>query len=100
MGALEAAATIIKLLFAAGVLAALGWFVLRPIVLVWRRQPDPDELMPKLPEMRDEELQIPANPNVKPGREEMLQQARADPRRAATVLQQWLRERERGRKVP
>jgi flagellar biosynthesis/type III secretory pathway M-ring protein FliF/YscJ len=100
MGVLEAASVIVKLLFAAGILAALAWFVLRPVIQSWRQQPNPDDLMPKLPEITDEELQIPSEPGGKPGREEMLQQARADPHRAATVLKQWLREKERERKVP
>lgn len=99
MGVLEATSVIVKLLFAAGVLAALVWFVLRPVIRSWREQPDPDALMPKLPDIPDEELQIPSASGEKPGREEMLRQARADPRRAATVLQQWLKEKDRERKA-
>jgi len=99
MGVLEAAAVIVKLLFAAGVLAALVWFVLRPMVRSWRQHADLEAMMPTLPDFLEEELQIPADPDMKPGRDEMLRLARADPQRAATVLRQWLGEKERERKA-
>jgi hypothetical protein len=99
MGPLESASLMIKFLFAAGVLAALGWFVVRPMVRVWRTQPDPDELMPKLAELPDEELQIPVDPNDrrKATREEMLAALRADPRMTAMLVQHSIKEKTKDR---
>ncbi len=97
MGSLEALTMLVKLLFAVGVLAAIGWFVLRPLFRSWQEQPDPEAFMPKLPSLPEEELQIPTDPNRKLDRNELIAKARSDPRVAAMVLQQWLREKEKGR---
>lgn len=94
MGALEALSLTIKLVIAAGVVAALVWFVIRPMIQAWQQQPDPEALMPKLPELPEDELQIPLDPNSsqKATREQMIEKARADPRQTALVLQRWIRD--------
>jgi flagellar biosynthesis/type III secretory pathway M-ring protein FliF/YscJ len=97
MGSLESLAVLIKLLFAVGVIAAIGWFVVRPLIRHWQQQPDPDSLMPKFVAEPDQELQIPTDPNRKLDRNELIAKARSDPRLAALVLQQWIREKEKGR---
>jgi hypothetical protein len=99
MGTLEAATVIIKFLFVAGVLAALVWFVFRPMLQVWRQQPDPEALMPKIPDLPEEELQIPVDPSgrAKPNRDQMLKQLREDPRQTALLLQHAIREKDKGR---
>ena len=100
MGTLQASTLIVKFAFAAGVLAALAWFVFRPLFRTWRQQPNPEDLMPKLPDLPDEELQIPVDPNdrPKPTREQMLTALRSDPRATALLLQQSIRQKERGKK--
>jgi flagellar biosynthesis/type III secretory pathway M-ring protein FliF/YscJ len=99
VGKLEATTLVIRLAIAAGVVAALLWFVIRPLIRTWRQQPDPERLMPKLPTLPEEELQIPVDPRdrAKPKRKEIIEQARADPRQTALVLQQWIREKKRER---
>ena len=95
MGSLQAITLIVKSFFVAGVLGTLAWFVFRPMFRVWQQQPDADALMPKLPELPEEELQIPVDPSgkAKPTREQMLQQLRQDPRQTAMLLQHSLREK-------
>ena len=93
MDALVALALTIKLGFAASVVAALVWFVFRPLFHAWQQQPDPEQWMPKLPPLPEDELQIPVDPNgnPKPSRQQIIEKARADPRQTALLLQQWIR---------
>ena len=93
----------IKLLFTLGVIFAIFWFVLRPLVRTWQQQPDAEAMMPKLPDVPEEELQIPTDPagRRKLSRIEMINELRADPTRTAMVLKRWIAEKERkGRKPP
>jgi hypothetical protein len=91
---------LLKTLFAVGILAVLGWVVVRPLFLVWRQHPDPEAMMPRLQELPEEELQIPSEPGAKPDRNALIAQARSDPRRTAMIMQQWIRDKgeRRGRK--
>jgi hypothetical protein len=93
VGTLQAMSLTIKLVFAAGAVAALAWFVFRPLYIAWQQQPDPESLMPKLPPLPEGELQIPVDPNdaSKPTREQMIAKVRSDPRQTALLLQQWIR---------
>jgi flagellar biosynthesis/type III secretory pathway M-ring protein FliF/YscJ len=100
MGSLESMTTLVKLVFTVGVFAAILWFVVRPLIRTWQQQPDAQALMPKLPDLPEEELQIPSDPNErrKPDRNQMINELRADPQKTAMVLKQWIAEKERGRK--
>ena len=94
MNVLEFVANLVKLVFAAGVLAALAWYVLRPMIRSWRQQPDPQQFMPKLPDLSEEELQVPTDGSqVKPDRNTMMRELKADPHKSAMLLKKWLSER-------
>jgi flagellar biosynthesis/type III secretory pathway M-ring protein FliF/YscJ len=95
MGTMEATTLILKLAFTVCVIGALLWFVVRPVITLWRQQPNPEDLMPKLAELPGEELQIPVDPadRPKPTREEIIKQARSDPRVAAMVMKKWIGEK-------
>jgi flagellar biosynthesis/type III secretory pathway M-ring protein FliF/YscJ len=94
MGYLEFATTVVKLLFVAGILGALVWFIVLPIVKAWREMPDEEALQIHLPELTEAELQVPTSLGTeKPSREAMIRQIKDDPLRAAAVMRQWLREK-------
>ena len=89
---------IVKVLFAGvAVLAAMA-FVVLPLLRMIRTGPDPDLLNPyaKLPAPDEEEaeLEIPlGGEKKKPGRGELLDMARKDPRQVSILVSRWLRER-------
>ena len=90
--------TAVKLIFAAGGVLAIVAFVIVPLWRMLRTGPDPDALNPyaKLPEPgeEEEELEIPVGGDQRmPGRAELVEMARRDPRRTATLVSKWLRER-------
>lgn len=95
MGTLQTTTLVVRLAIAVAVVGALLWFVIRPLLRAWQQQPDAERLMPKLPPLPEEELQIPTDPahRAKPDRSEIIKQARADPMHTAMVLRQWIQEK-------
>lgn len=87
----------VKLIFAFAGLGALVAFVIVPLWRMLKTGPDPDVLNPyaKLPLPEEEpELNIPVGGEAKkPDRSKMVDLARSDPRAAASLVQQWLREK-------
>ncbi len=89
----------IKLIFALLGVAAVVAFVLLPIWRMLHRMDEAEMLMKPFEPPEEEELQIPVdglNTGRKRDRNELLEDVRADPRRAALVMQQWLREKKSG----
>lgn len=86
-----------KLVFAFGGVIALVAFVIVPLWRMLKTGPDPDVLNPyaKLPLPEEEpELEIPVGGDGKKlDRSQLLELARKDPRAAATLVSQWLREK-------
>ena len=90
----------IKLIFAFGGIVALVAFVIVPLWRMLRTGPDPDVLNPyaKLPDLdeEEEELDIPVGGDQRmPGRAELLELARKDPRLTATLVSNWLKEKKK-----
>jgi len=89
--------TAIKLIFVFGGAVALAAFVIRPLWRMLKTGPDPDVLNPyaRLPAPEEEpELDIPVGGVAKKlDRGQMLDMARKDPRMAANLVSQWLREK-------
>lgn len=95
----------VKLVFALLGVAAVVAFVILPIWRMLHRTEDAELMMKPFEPPPEEEIQIPVddlNGGRKLTRNEMLEDLRADPRRAAMVMQKWLREKKRpgGRPTP
>jgi flagellar biosynthesis/type III secretory pathway M-ring protein FliF/YscJ len=91
--------TAVKLIFAFGGVIALIAFVVLPLWRMLNTGPDPEMLNPyanvKLPEEEEEaELEIPLGGKGKmPGRAELLEMVRKDPRLTANLITKWMQEK-------
>ena len=91
----ETLLVLLKGFFALLALVAVGLYIVRPVLRMLREKPDVHLLTPDFTRpLEDEELEIPTEAEAKGfDRNAAIQQARADPRATATLVQNWLRQR-------
>lgn len=85
----------LKAMFVLAAVFLVGYYLVRPIVKSLRTRPDFLDSMMQFDisgDMEEEELQIPSE-SEKPGRATMIENARADPRQAAAMVSQWLKDK-------
>ncbi len=84
----------IKFTFAAAAIILIVIYLVRPVIRSLRAKPDFLESMNRyeLPVEDEAEIEIPTE-GTWPDRSTMLEQARADPRTAAALISQWLKQK-------
>ncbi len=95
MAGQETAILILKVIFSLAAVVLILVYLVRPVLKSLNTKPDFLDSMNRFEinaDLEEEELQIPSEAEG-PGREEIIETARADPRRAAGMVSQWLKER-------
>lgn len=90
----------VKLLFALLALGAVALFIVRPIWRMLVRTEEAELVMKPFEPPPESELEIPVdgfNTGRKLSRNEIIEELRADPRKTALLLQQWMKEKKPSR---
>ncbi len=84
----------VKAVFSLAAVFLIAVFLVRPMLKSLGTRPDYLDSMQQfdLPVEMEDEIEIPTD-GAPPTRDAMLEEARADPRKAARMVSQWIRER-------
>jgi flagellar biosynthesis/type III secretory pathway M-ring protein FliF/YscJ len=85
----------IKVAFSLAAIILIVVYLVRPVMRSLRSRPDFLESATRFDlrtEMEEDELEIPSE-NAKPDRTTMIEQVRADPRKTAVMISQWLKQK-------